>query len=196
MKSKDNYLESAAVRDDKFSAGFETWLSRLVGYVNNLNGNVETVAKSTPGVTYSGTTIVNIPVVDGGGGGSSSSGVTLAQVFNALVEGQRISLDQTGSRLTISLKNSRLLATEDVGASLLYDNIDVDASSGSKIVYFYSALGNEHDYNVKKIDSTKNWVYLKALDGETIEGESTQIIKIPLTSLHFRADGTSNWVLR
>lgn len=194
MTSKDNFLETASIRNDQFSPGFEAWLSRAVDFINNLNSNVETVTSATPGVTYSGTTVVT--VTDDSGGTTPSTGIELSDVFNALVAGQRISLAKSGNKLTISVNNTGIKVDYDIGASALYDAIDMDATSGHKRVYFYTASAHTNDLTVKKADSTSNWVYLEALENETIEDEKIQIIKTPKTSLHFVSDGTSNWVLR
>lgn len=194
MASKDNYLEIPSIRNDDFTPGFETWLSRMVDFVNNLNSNVETVTAATPGVTYSGTTVIETPVEESDDG---DSGISLSDVFKALKEGQRIALDQVGSKLYVRLDNNRIVVTEDYTASSDDYLIDVDASAGPVNVYFYAAYGSDNSALVaKKIDSTYNRVKLIAITDETIEDETYQIIKIPKTSLHFTADGISNWVLR
>lgn len=151
------------------NASSQSVLGLLLGYVQSVTGPiVDNTDPQNP--------VLNVAV----------DGVTITgdgSVGNPLV-----STAGSGFGYTRTLVNTNPYAiVPTTGYNVYY----VDATAGSIVVDFPTAVANGAWYVIKKIDASANTVTLNPNGSETIDGLSTQVIRFQNTSVDVYSDNTN-----
>lgn len=148
---------------------YNSILSLLNGYVQSVTGPiVDNTDPQNPvlnvavdGVTITGDGSVGNPLVSAAGSGFSYTRTLVNTTPYAIVP--------------------------TTGYNVYY----VDATLGSIVIDFPTAVANGAWYIIKKIDATANTVTLNPSGAETIDGLSTQVIRFQNTSVDVYSDNTN-----
>lgn len=150
-------------------ASSQSVLALLLGYVQSVTGPiVDNTDPQNPvlnvavdGVTITGDGSVGNPLVSAAGSGFSYTRTLVNTTPYAIVP--------------------------TTGYNVYY----VDATAGSIVIDFPTAVANGAWYIIKKIDATANTVTLNPSGAETIDGLSTQVIRFQNTSVDVYSDNTN-----
>jgi hypothetical protein len=70
-----------------------------------------------------------------------------------------------------------------------------DATDGNMTMNIPSATGSGRTLVIKKVDSTDHEVTIEGNGSDTIDGETSMILKIQYTSITIKDAGTATWYI-
>jgi hypothetical protein len=134
---------------------------------------------------------------------ASYSSNTTVQVLDAVLNATLVSVEHSlflpdwegKSAISPRMASNRRVrsVSADITTTLNDDIILVDASGGARVITILAAatLGAGRRQKVIKIDSSVNAVTIDPNGSETINGNATYAITVPLTGVEFESDGTN-----
>jgi len=132
--------------------------------------------------------------VPAGGSGTltADTDVAIASPQN----GQLLTYSTSNGKWQNAAANQQTVAVKSSSYTLTTNDQIVlgNANAAAITLTLPTAVGNVNLYEIKKIDSSSNAVTVSTSGGQTIDGGSSAVIKVPYASISVVSDG-SNWYI-